>query len=259
VPGRGAFRLFIPGERNDNKVNTTGKPEGEFMATFLLVHGAYQGSWIWKLIAQRLQAQGHTVYAPSLDGCGERAHQLRAGITTETHADEMIQFLSYHDLHDVIVVGTSSGGMVMARMAELAPERFQRLVFADALMLMDGEKIRDIVTQPAAINTELALGPGKENAESRLLAGLEPHMRGWAAERFTLHPQAVFNQPVKLERFWEMPWRASVLYCSGAANPGEKHLRRGAEKLGAAWHRIDTGHYPMLSTPDELVSVILAE
>jgi pimeloyl-ACP methyl ester carboxylesterase len=259
VPGRGAFRLFIPGGRNDNKVNTTGKPEGEFMATFLLVHGAYQGSWIWKLIAQRLQALGHTVYAPSLDGCGERAHQLRAGITTETHADEMIQFLSYHDLHDVIVAGTSSGGMVMARMAELAPERFQRLVFADALMLMDGEKIRDIVTQPAAINTELALGPGKENAESRLLAGLEPHMRGWAAERFTLHPQAVFNQPVKLERFWEMPWRASVLYCSGAANPGEKHLRRGAEKLGAAWYRIDTGHYPMLSTPDELVSVILAE
>lgn len=177
------------------------------MTTFLLIHGAYQGGWIWKLIAQRLQAQGHTVYAPSLDGCGERAHQLRAGITTETHADEIIKFISYYDLHDVVVVGTSSGGMVMARMAELAPERFQRLVFADTLMLMDGEKIRDIVTQPAAINTALALGPDKEDAEGRLLVGLEPDMRRWAAERFTLHPQAVFNQPVKLERFWESTLR----------------------------------------------------
>ena len=56
-----------------------------------------------------------------------------------------------------------------------------------------------------------------------------------------------------------MPWQASVLYCSGAPNPGAAHLRRGAEKMGAKWHVIDTGHYPMLSTPDELLDVILAE
>ena len=106
----------------------------------------------------------------------------------------MAQFLHYHDLTDIVLVGTSSGGMVMARLAELMPERIERLVFADALMLMDGEKIRDIVTRPAAINTELALGPSPEDAETRLLAGLEPGLRSWAAERFTLHPTAVFHQ-----------------------------------------------------------------
>lgn len=229
------------------------------MATFLLVHGAYQGGWIWRPIIERLVAAGHTVHAPTLDGCGERAHQLRAGITTETHAEELAEFLYYHDLNDVVLVGTSSGGMVMARLAEQARERIARLVFADALMLFDGEKIRDIVTRPAAVNTDLALGPSKEDAETRLLADLEPDLRKWAAERFTLHPTAVFHQPVQLERFWDMPWRASVLYCSGAVNPGEAHLRRGAERLGAAWHVIDTGHYPMLSTPDRLLDVILAE
>ncbi|MFT5507237.1 MAG: pimeloyl-ACP methyl ester carboxylesterase [Hyphomicrobiaceae bacterium] len=229
------------------------------MTTFLLVHGAYQGGWIWQPIIERLTAQGHLVYAPTLDGCAERAHQMRAGITTESHAEEMAQLLHYHDLKDVVLVGTSSGGMVMARLAELASDRIRRLVFADALMLMDGEKIRDIVTQPAAINTELALGPSQEDAEARLLAGLEPELRRWAAERFTLHPTAVFHEPVKLERFWQMSWQASVLYCSGAANPGEAHLRRGADKLGAKWHVIDTGHYPMLSTPDQLMEVILAE
>lgn len=228
------------------------------MATFLLIHGAYQGGWIWSDVASRLRGKGHTVFAPSLDGCAERAHQLRAGITTETQAEELAKFLYYHDLQDVVLVGTSSGGMVMARLAEIATERVQRLVFADALMLMDGEKIRDIVTQPAAINTELALGPGAEDAEGRLLAGLAPDLRRWAAERFTLHPTAVFHAPVKLERFWDMPWKASVLYCSEAVNPGEAHLRRGAEKLGADWHVIETGHYPMLSTPEALVEVILA-
>jgi len=228
------------------------------MSTFVLIHGAYQGGWIWKLAASRLIGDGHTVLAPTLDGCGERTHQLRAGITTETQADELARLLYFHDLDDVVLVGTSSGGMVMARLAEIAPGRIARLVFADALMLMDGEKIRDIVTQPAAINTDLALGPGQQDAEQRLLAGLEPSLKTWAAERFTLHPEAVFHQPVELKRFWDMQWKASVLYCSQAVNPGEAHLRRGADKLGASWHVIDTGHYPMLSEPDALVRMIMS-
>ena len=228
------------------------------MATFVLIHGAYQGGWIWKLIAPRLAGLGHGVHTPTLDGCAERAHQLRPGITTETHADEIVSYLHYHDLDDVVLVATSTGGMVMARVAETVPERIDRLVFADALMLMDGECVRDIVTQPAAINTDLGLGPSVEDAEGRLLKDLEPALRRWTAERFTLHPTATFHQPVRLARFWDMPWTASVLYCSRAPNPGEAHLRRGADKLGAAWHVIDTGHYPMLSTPDRLVEVILA-
>ena len=38
------------------------------MATFVLVHGAYQGGWIWKPVVDRLRASGHRVYAPTLDG-----------------------------------------------------------------------------------------------------------------------------------------------------------------------------------------------
>ena len=47
------------------------------MATYVLIHGAYQGGWIWKPVAQRLQKAGHLVYAPTLDGCGERQEQIR--------------------------------------------------------------------------------------------------------------------------------------------------------------------------------------
>ena len=42
------------------------------MATFVLIHGSYQGGWIWKPVATRLRAAGHQVYTPTLDGCGER-------------------------------------------------------------------------------------------------------------------------------------------------------------------------------------------
>lgn len=227
------------------------------MTDFVLIHGAYQGGWIWKPIAERLRAKGHNVLAPSLDGCGERSPQVRAGITTETHGEEIANLLFFHDLENVVLVGTSSGGMVMACAAEKARERVSRVVFADALALFHGEKIRDIVKRPAAINMPLAIGPSREDAAGRLFADLDPVLREWAADRITLHPEAVFTRPVQLDRFWDQPWDASVLYCSRAPNPGEAHIRRAADRLKARWHVIDTGHYPMLSTPDELARIIL--
>ena len=115
------------------------------MATYVLVHGSYQGGWIWQPVANRLRAAGHQVYAPSLDGCGERKGQMRPGITTETQADEVAQLLFYEDLRDVVLVGTSYGGMVACRAAELMRERIDRLVFVDALTLFDGEKVADIL------------------------------------------------------------------------------------------------------------------
>src|SRR5207245_6271151 len=93
------------------------------MTTFVLVHGSYQGGWIGQRVATRLRAAGHQVYAPSLDGCAERKGAVRPGVTTETQADEIAQLMFYEDLKDVALVGTSSGGMVVCRAAELMRER----------------------------------------------------------------------------------------------------------------------------------------
>lgn len=228
------------------------------MATFVLVHGSYQGGWIWRRVADRLRAAGHRVYAPTLDGCGERKGQVRAGITTETQADEVAQLLFYEDLHDVVLVGTSSGGMVVCRVAELVRERVGRLVFVDALALFDGEKIRDIVTRSTAVAGELTAGPSRQDAEQRLFADLDPETRAWALDRYTPHPIGIYDQPVRLQSFWSQPWRASVIWCRRAQNPGEAHQRRTAERLGASWAELDTGHYPMLSLPAELTNLLTA-
>jgi pimeloyl-ACP methyl ester carboxylesterase len=198
------------------------------------------------------------VLTPTLEGCAERAHQLRAGISTETHAEEIAKLLFYYDLQNAVLVGTSSGGMVMACAAEQARDRVGRLVFADALALLDGESILDVVKRPTtAVETPLARGPTREDAVARLFAELDSGLRAWASDRVTLHPALVYSQPVKLQRFWDQTWDADVLYCSRAPNPGEAHIRRAADKLKARWHVLDTGHYPMLSAPDGLSAIIL--
>jgi hypothetical protein len=70
------------------------------MTTFVLVHGSYQGGWIWQRVVTRLRSAGHTVYAPTMDGCAERRHALRPGIDTSTYVAEIADLLFYDDLRD---------------------------------------------------------------------------------------------------------------------------------------------------------------
>ena len=64
--------------------------------------------------------------------------------------------------------------------------------------------------------------------------------------------------PVRLDRFWNETWTATVIWCRQSANPPVAHQRRAAERLGAKWFELDTGHYPMLSMPSELTRLITA-
>ena len=229
------------------------------MSTYVLIHGAYQGGWIWGPTAARLRAAGHAVYAPSLDGCGERRHQLRPGITVETHAQDIAELMFYEDLRDVVLTGTSSGGMVACRAAEMARERIGRLVFVDALALFAGERVGEIVNRPTPrVSTALAVAPSREDAENRSFADLEPGARAFALARYTPHPIAAMEEPVSLKSFWGQSWPgATVIRCRRAANPPEPHQRRTAEKLGAKYVEIDAGHYPMLSHPDILAPLLM--
>ena len=228
------------------------------MANFVLLHGAYQGGWIWQPVATRLAAAGHRACAPSLDGCAERRHQLRSGITTESQATEIAELLFYEDLSEVVLAGTSAGGMVLCRAAELARERIERLVFVDALALFDGERVHEIVSRSTPrVSSALATGPSREDAEARMFADLDPDLRAWALARYTPHPIAAMDEPVALQSFWTQSWRASVIRCRRSANPPEAHQRRTAERLSARYVELDTGHYPMLSMPDALTRLML--
>jgi pimeloyl-ACP methyl ester carboxylesterase len=225
---------------------------------YVLIHGAYQGGWIWKKVAQGLGAAGHSVYAPTLDGCAERRDQVRHGITVTTHATEVARLLFYEDLRDVVLVGTSSGGMVICKAAELAADRIARLVFVDALALLPGERVADIVNRPAANEvTDVTTAPTRKDAEGRMFADLAAATRAWALERYTPHPVAALEAAMEPTTFWERPWKAAVIRCRQARNPPESHQRRTAERLKASYTEMDTGHYPMLSQPDALVRLLM--
>jgi pimeloyl-ACP methyl ester carboxylesterase len=231
------------------------------MATYVLLHGSYQGGWIWQPVGNLLRAAGHVVYRPTLDGCAERKGALRPEITLASHGAEIANLLFYEDLHDVILVGTSSGGMVAAqaaeRAAEQAPERIRRLIFVDALVPLPGETVATINGRAPYSRAELVYRPLPENARGSVYADLAPDVQEWALARYTRHPMAPTEDPVDLRAFWGRTWQVDVLRCTRSALPPEAHQKRTAEKLGGSYAELDAGHYPMLSHPDALARYLL--
>jgi pimeloyl-ACP methyl ester carboxylesterase len=167
--------------------------------------------------------------------------------------------LFFEDLHDIVLVGTSCGGMVAARVAETARDRIGRIVLADALALFDGESVADHVKRPAAVTDGLGTGPTKEDAANRMFVSLDGPTKEWALARYTPHPVAAMAAPVKLDSFWRQDWNASVIWCRQSVNPPVAHQKRAAETLKARWYELDTGHYPMLTEPEALARLMMTE
>lgn len=119
-------------------VAATGKP------VYVIVHGAWGGSWAFKKTDSLLREKGCIVYRPSLTGQGERVHLASADISLSTHINDVVNMILYEDLHDVILVGHSYGGMVITGVADRVPERIKKMIYLDAFVPKDGESVQTI-------------------------------------------------------------------------------------------------------------------
>src|ERR1700694_4588921 len=80
------------------------------MSTYVLVHGAWHGSWCWKRVRQALQSQGHQVFTPTLTGVAERSHLLSPAVNLETHIDDIVNLIRWEELSGGVLCGHSYGG-----------------------------------------------------------------------------------------------------------------------------------------------------
>src|SRR5262245_23442812 len=99
--------------------------------TFVLVHGGWHGGWCWKKLVPLLRADGHEVLTPTLTGMGERSHLLDPHSDLSTHVLDVVNLLNYEDLRNVILVGHSYAGMVIAGVFAQAYNRIAHTVYLD--------------------------------------------------------------------------------------------------------------------------------
>ncbi|VVJ20700.1 Putative esterase [Amycolatopsis camponoti] len=223
------------------------------MAEFVLVAGAWLGSWAWDDVVPGLREAGHGAHAVTLSGVAEK-RDVPAG--QQRHVQDIVDVVSRGDLRDVVVVGHSYSGIPAGQAAERIGDRLERVVFVDSNVPADGESFTSAWSEAqAAALTERGFWPPLA-AEDYAGQGLSDAEVARIVEGSTPHPAASLTEPAELARpLGELP--ATYVKC---LLDGETPSPDVVELLESdRWELVEmsTGHWPMFSQPKELIAILL--
>jgi pimeloyl-ACP methyl ester carboxylesterase len=231
------------------------------MSTYILVPGMWIGAWAWRAVARALGARGHDVHPLTLTGVADRAHLLGPGIDLDTHTEDIVRLAEVEDLHDIILVGHSYGGMPVSVAALRLGGRVKQVVYVDSGPLPEG-------------TTQLGISGGEPDgvtgdgvpprswdpvADPVLLAGLDEAGLRMLRDRSTPHPVASVRQPLgRHATSADLP--TTLIACTFPLEQIGEMMAAGhpffAELTEARITALPTGHWPMLSEPEALTDAL---
>ena len=221
-------------------------------ATFVLVHGAWFGGWCWKKVTPRLRAAGHDVFAPTLTGLGERAHLLTPDVGLDTHIEDVLAVLEFENLTNVVLVGHSYAGMVIAGTAQRAAPRLAELVYLDAFLPEDGKSLNDYLPKPHP-----SVGGLVEPLDPRAAFGVtDERDLDWVRPRLRRQSERTFSQPAALPVGVSL--RQTYIQCSQHLRPFVDAAGRARRQRFRLFELLSANHCPMITQPDELAKIMLA-
>jgi pimeloyl-ACP methyl ester carboxylesterase len=225
------------------------------MTTFVLVPGAWLGGWAWKKVVPLLVERGHEVHAVTLTGMGERVHLASKDVGIETAIQDVLNEIKFNDLDDFVLVGHSFAGKVVAAVADRAPERVRTVLYLDAFR---PKRIR--TPQGSFDPNEFGkLGPAewKIPLTVEILDSIGKDVqsadREWMLSKVTPWPKRYATESVRLSENFDSLKSAYVL-CTGGGDNVEAILK---ENLDGPVRVIESGHWPMITKPVELVEDML--
>ena len=234
------------------------------MAQFVLVHGAWHGSWCWERIVPRLQALGHAVTAIDLPGATDDGIPL-AEVTLKAYADAVAAVLSKLP-EPAVLVGHSLGGVTLTQVGENVPHLIRKLIYLAALIPENGENsigvlgrlAPDFPRMPVVKVQEGAALELDPTAVANLLYGqCAPEDIAWARARLRANAVEPMIAPVQRSaaRFGSIP-RAYIECTKDNAIALIAQRALGAGQFGTEVARLNTDHSPFLCAPDELSELL---
>jgi pimeloyl-ACP methyl ester carboxylesterase len=233
------------------------------MATYVLVHGGGHGGWCYQRVARILRSHGHDVYTPTMTGLGEREHLLSPAVDLNLQITDIVKVLEFEDLHDVILVGHSYGGMVITGVADRATDRVGHMVYLDAATPENGQSLMDLAgplmeaarTQGRTVDgMELVLYPGTDPMNYFGLT--DPEQIEWVKPKLTPHPWKCFEQKLLLTNEAAMRALPQTHIVCTMTLPFRDVEALKASSEGRVWD-VDTGHDLMISEPAAVAELLL--
>ena len=232
------------------------------MSTYVLVHGAWGGSWCWKGIRRALQARGHEVYTPTLTGVGERSHLLSPQVDLHTHISDVVNLIRWEDLSDIVLCGHSYGGCVVTGAADRVADRISALVYVDAFVPDNGRSLHDTLPaeqRDAQVRGALTSGDGwRVPPIPAEIFNVNLRDRDWVNRQRTPQSLATFQQPLQLTGAIERIKSITYILATGWEHSPFPQFYEKAKAKGWATLTMDCGHDVMLDKPEELLQVLLS-
>ncbi|MBI3970335.1 MAG: alpha/beta fold hydrolase [Chloroflexi bacterium] len=223
------------------------------VATYVIVHGSWGGGWQWRETATHLRAAGHEVFTPTLTGLGERKHLLTPDVGLETHVQDILGVLNAEDLRDVVLVGSSIGGVVSTAVAHRTPERLRHMIYVDAIVPEDGQSAADVLGAEAMAQIE----------KLARTAGDGWRVPGPPDGRHTDHPLKALTDRVRLDNPAAGALPRTYIRCTqvftdwrAVANPALAGCAAKARAHGWRYHELDTEHAVWRTGPAQLAALL---
>jgi pimeloyl-ACP methyl ester carboxylesterase len=236
------------------------------MATFVLVQGGWFGGWYWQKLIPFLEAAGHEVYAPTLTGLAERASELSPDVGLDTHIQDVVGLLEEKNLHGVVLVGHSYGGMVITGVVDQVPERIAHLVYLDTFVPRDDESMADVSWIVRWILRKLTRAHGdgwRVNPPGAFDVTKEPD-RSWVRSKVTPHPLKTLEHPLHLKNpaiVSTKPRTHIDCTAGGFIRSLARRIlaRRALPPTEAEWRlrQLPCAHCAMIHMPRELADLLL--
>ena len=231
---------------------------------FVMIHGAWHGSWVFDEAINLLAAEGHAVEAPTYPGNSQGDD--RSGITFDMIVDTVVDALK-KQTEPVVLVGHSSAGFVIQAAAPHAADKIERMVFYNTFLLPDGKSQFDLVPPEAAEGLSAAAQASPDNSvpvipqfiRETLMAGESHADQDAVMERCVPQPFALFTTPVKTAPFKALDIPASVLFCKDDTSlPPGAYLGMAQAELGDfKLVEIDGGHETVFTNPEGWVKGLM--
>ena len=217
------------------------------------------GSWVWNRIVPLLEEEGNEAFPVTLTGMGERVHLATKEVGMETAVQDVLNVIKYNDLDDFVVVGHSFAGKVAAVVADKRPDNVRSILYLDA-------------ARPAKVRTpQCAFDPSEfgplpegswsipltQGTLSAIGKDVEGENLNWLKSKATPWPLKLMTDPIVLSvRFDAM--KTSYIFCTGGGDPVDEVVNGKWGKLDGPYKIMDTGHWPMITKPEELAEDMMA-
>lgn len=218
------------------------------MTALVLVHGSFHGAWCWERLTPLLEAAGHRVRTPDLDG----GRRTTADVLSELDGP-------------AVLVGHSSGGMLVSDLARTAPDAVTALVYLSGFLLPPGVSPHELgggrgsLFERALVVDRRAgtMSVRPELAGELFYHDCDPTVAASAIAR--LCPEVlrgpasgpVAPSEVDVPRFY-------IECLDDRALDPEKQRRMYTATPVQAVHSLRGGHSPFLSRPAELAAILTA-